>query len=122
MIWTRSSREKSGFLAGLWPIAIMSLLKWCWPRQMTSRCPLVMGSNVPGKRPIFSVLLIWESIAAPMYPVPTGSVCQDVINGPSFEKKGKIGWHFGGVNWITNNVNDMASGRQKSDCCCEPED
>ena len=48
----RSSMEKIARLAGLEPMATMSLSKRCWPRWMTSRWPLVIGSNVPGKSPI----------------------------------------------------------------------
>ena len=46
---TRCGSEKSSVFSGLMPTATMSWSKSRTPRRMTSRCPLVMGSNWPGK-------------------------------------------------------------------------
>jgi len=58
IISTRSSGVKSGFLIGLRPTAMISSSKSFMPRLMTSRCPFVIGSNVPGKITLTNFLAI----------------------------------------------------------------
>lgn len=59
IISIRSWTVNSACFLGLCPIATMNFSNIVQPRVMTSRCPFVRGSNVPGKIAILGVSLIY---------------------------------------------------------------